>query len=1085
MLIALAVAFGLTARADTPPTPNAKVHDGYGAAITSTAGSGKTSLDVFVQGGISLSGASITIGGISVSASVLPTNAAQETGGNLASIATKINGTLTVQGGVSLTSTSGLALDASVLETHGSANGGSQAAKSDLIAAIFNNTPLALSNGQQASLQLTSTGLLKIDGSSSSPIPVTGGGNFTVIQPLGSLLHTNVDSLPALASGGNTIGSVNQAGSPWGVNLTQILGGAPSATNFVPSRLSDGTVYIDPRQIRTLSSGTDSITVAGSITATNPSVSPTGTAVPAQATMVGGSDGTNLKAIKVSTTGVVSVDNSANTQPISAVSLPLPTGASTSAKQPAPGTAGSASADVITVQGIASMTPLKTDGSATTQPVTGTGNFTVVQGTGTNLHTVVDSGTVAGTGNFTVVQPTGTNLHAVIDSGTVTANAGAGNFTVTQATGTNLHSVVDSGTVTANAGTGNFTVTQATGTNLHSVIDSQPTDNDTTATGNLTTPCVTPASCSAGSTVTATVNGTSSAVVELQNAFVGSIIMEASNDGGANWNQRSVYIGGVATTSAITTAGYYRVTGTGAYKMLRARATAWTSGTGAVTLVASGAPDIAGVINLNAANLLTQGWNFDGFGTAITSTAGTAHTGLDISNAFVEGSATGGTAAVKSILSGGVFNTVAPTLTNGQQGGVQLDSSGNLKINIASGSVTATNPSVGLTGSSTPTSATLMGGTDTTNLRPLNLDAQGNLLVNTSGVLIFSGSASALNGDAVASTDVSRYSRIYLQLSGAFTATTTFQCSNDNFTTTFSCTGVSTANASTLPVQTAAATGIWMIPVQSQYFRAHVTAFTSGTVVGTAVATNGSTPPLWETNVAVVGTPNVAVTSLLNTPPSTVVDVASAAHAVTFTSATLNPANGNGHVYELNVTAASGTNPTLDCSVQESFDTGTTFYRTYDFERLTTTGQLYSEQIRQTGNRINYVCTIGGTTPSFTLAFNRLSTQGTPKIVRRFFDRTIAPNSLNSTTASFNIGECFGLTYGVSVGATTTPATFDIQLSEDGATWVSQGNTIIPAANTALNAMIPGNMDRFARLIVTNAGTGQTLNYAWLKCAGY
>jgi hypothetical protein len=57
------------------------------------------------------------------------------------------------------------------------------------------------------------------------------------------------------------------------------------------------------------------------------------------------------------------------TQPISVASLPLPSGAATAAKQPALGTAGSASSDVITIQGIASMTSLKIDGSAVTQPV--------------------------------------------------------------------------------------------------------------------------------------------------------------------------------------------------------------------------------------------------------------------------------------------------------------------------------------------------------------------------------------------------------------------------------------------------------------------------------------------------------------------------------------------------------------------------------------------------------------------------------------------------------------------------------------------------------------------------------------------
>lgn len=60
------------------------------------------------------------------------------------------------------------------------------------------------------------------------------------------------------------------------------------------------------------------------------------------------------------------------TQPVSAASLPLPSGAATAAKQPAIGTAGTASADVITVQGKSGMTPLAVDGSAVTQPVSGT-----------------------------------------------------------------------------------------------------------------------------------------------------------------------------------------------------------------------------------------------------------------------------------------------------------------------------------------------------------------------------------------------------------------------------------------------------------------------------------------------------------------------------------------------------------------------------------------------------------------------------------------------------------------------------------------------------------------------------------------
>jgi len=114
-----------------------------------------------------------------------------------------------------------------------------------------------------------------------------------------------------------------------------------------------------------------------------------------------GSDGTAARYLKVSATGVLAVDGSAvtqpvsgtfwqatqpvsiatmpttpvtgtfwqATQPVSAAALPLPSGASTSAKQPALGTAGTASADVLTVQGIAGMVALKVDGSGVTQPV--------------------------------------------------------------------------------------------------------------------------------------------------------------------------------------------------------------------------------------------------------------------------------------------------------------------------------------------------------------------------------------------------------------------------------------------------------------------------------------------------------------------------------------------------------------------------------------------------------------------------------------------------------------------------------------------------------------------------------------------
>lgn len=130
-------------------------------------------------------------------------------------------------------------------------------------------------------------------------------------------------------------------------------------------------------------------------------------------------------------TGTVTttVSNFPSTQPVSAASLPLPTGASTSAKQPALGTAGVPSADVLSIQGVTSMTPVKVDGSGVTQPVSGT---------------VAVSGTVPVSGTFwQTTQPV---------SGTVTANVGTTNGLALDATltGGTQQSKITDGTHIAN-----------------------------------------------------------------------------------------------------------------------------------------------------------------------------------------------------------------------------------------------------------------------------------------------------------------------------------------------------------------------------------------------------------------------------------------------------------------------------------------------------------------------------------------------------------------------------------------------------------------------------------------------------------
>lgn len=151
-----------------------------------------------------------------------------------------------------------------------------------------------------------------------------------------------------------------------------------TATNFnLRTEAAVGGTLIDPRAIRALTTS-DAITASqgGSwtvgLTGTVPL--PTGAATSAlqltlNSLLPGALDGTG--GLKTHEQGTVAVTGTffQGTQPVSAAVLPLPTGAATAAKQPALGTAGAASSDVLSVQGVASMTPLKTDSSATTQPI--------------------------------------------------------------------------------------------------------------------------------------------------------------------------------------------------------------------------------------------------------------------------------------------------------------------------------------------------------------------------------------------------------------------------------------------------------------------------------------------------------------------------------------------------------------------------------------------------------------------------------------------------------------------------------------------------------------------------------------------
>ncbi len=395
-------------------------------------------------------------------------------------------------------------------------------------------------------------------------VTIQGVAGGTAVPVSGSISATN----PSVGTDGSAIPtSSTLVGASDGTNLQQLLVESASNRNLrtgIYSGANEATV-----------TGANALKVDGSA-ATQP-VSGTfwqatqpvsGTvsvnALPAGANLIGSielvdSAGSNKATISAS--GAVKVDNSAVTQPVSAASLPLPTGASTAAKQPALGTAGTASTDVLSVQGITSMTALKVDGSGVTQPVSGT----------------VTSN--AGSGNFTVAQATGSNLHTVLDSGSTTA--------ATQATAANLNA-----TATIQVVTGTSLAADQSNSELRiSNYGKNSVAGDTAITvnsaGNVKTTgdFAEQSGLSAGALnadLVASTDVSGYAWLSLHITAIatgGTLTFQASNDNFATQIE-SVNLARVSssTTAAATTTNTGIYEGPVNFRYFRARQTAWTSG---------------------------------------------------------------------------------------------------------------------------------------------------------------------------------------------------------------------------------------------------------------------------------------------------------------------------------------------------------------------------------------------------------------------------------------------------------------------------------------------------------------------------
>ena len=308
---------------------------------------------------------------------------------------------------------------------------GAVANNSLLIGGQFNTTQPTLTNTQGAALQFTNRGEVLVSPGTSGFI-VTGSGNFTVVQPTGTNLHTVTDATSVTnatlqTSAGTDIGKLDANQS---VNVTQLNG-----TTQVTAGVA-GTQAVGGNQ------------ATGNNIATN-----------TNALLMGGSDygGTpKLQNLKVDSSGHVYnnlSDGSGNaiTSTGNALDVNLKTSSITVNTQGTLTNNNAApSTNNLGVLGYLAnaANPTFTEGDLVTGSIDLSGNERVKVNAplpaGTNVigHVIADSGsTTAVTGNVTVVQPTGTNLHAVLDTTSTTA--------VTQATASNLNATIV-GTLTHN-----------------------------------------------------------------------------------------------------------------------------------------------------------------------------------------------------------------------------------------------------------------------------------------------------------------------------------------------------------------------------------------------------------------------------------------------------------------------------------------------------------------------------------------------------------------------------------------------------------------------------------------------------------
>ena len=141
-----------------------------------------------------------------------------------------------------------------------------------------------------------------------------------------------------------------------------------------------------------------------------------------------------------------------------------------------------------------------------------------------------------------------------------------------------------------------------------------------------------------------------------------------------------------------------------------------------------------------------------------------------------------------------------------------------------------------------------------------------------------------------------------------------------------------------------------------------------------------------------------------------------------------------------------------------------------------------SPKLPLTGNRVRYVQTVGGTSPSFTRAINRNQCSDMADPVRQLVDRSIALATLNSATPNLNVQNCRNAQLVVKIGAATTPPQLQLEGSDDnGASWYAIGTPLAAVDSSTVQATVANIQCGLIRARVSTAGVTVTADHVLIK----